>query len=781
MIIGVTAFIFTLIGLAIGAGGLWLIVLGGSWYYLIAGLGFLLTAFLLFKRRASALTAYALLIVGTLAWAIWEVGFDWWQLGPRGGIVILLGLWLLIPAIRRGLGFVSPTGQVYKASALPLAAAVILSIGVAGYSMTVDTLDLAGELPAGTAAATPNYGGNVPDNEWHQYGRTPFGQRYSPLAQINTDNVSSLEVAWQYQTGDVKLPDDVGETTYQVTPLKIRDTLYVCTPHNWAIAIDAATGQEKWKFDANSGMNPDRQHQTCRGVSYYADAAATAGTPCAERVYLPTSDARLIALDAANGQVCSNFADQGTLHLETGMKYKPAGYYYSTSPPVIVAGKIIIGGAVNDNYSTQEQSGVVRAFDVNTGALIWNWDSGNPDVTTPLPEGQTYTTNSPNSWSVFSYDEGLNLVYIPLGNQVPDQLGMGRSEHVEKYSSSIVALDITSGQVRWVRQTVHHDLWDMDVPAQPVLLDITGKDGQPVPALVGPTKQGDIYVLDRRTGEPIIPVKEIPAPTGAIPEDFTSPTQPISDLTFSPPPLTDKNMWGVTMFDQLACRIRFKSLKYEGRYTPPSIEGSLIYPGNFGVFNWGSVAVDPERQVMFGMPTYLAFTSRLVPRDQIPPKGQGEKGSEQGLNRNDGAPYGVFMGPFLGPLGIPCQAPPWGYVAGVDLKTGQIAYKHRNGTVYDMTPLPLPFKVGVPGIGGPMITKGGVAFLGAAVDNYIRAYDLTTGRELWKGRLPAGGQSTPMSYATDDGTQYVVIVAGGHGSIGTKPGDYVIAYRLPKE
>jgi quinoprotein glucose dehydrogenase len=781
MIIGVTAFIFTLIGLAIGAGGLWLIVLGGSWYYLIAGLGFLLTAFLLFKRRALALTAYALLIVGTLAWAIWEVGFDWWQLGPRGGIVILLGLWLLIPAIRRGLGFVSPTGQVYKASALPLAAAVILSIGVAGYSMTVDTLDLAGELPTGTAAATPNYGGNVPDNEWHQYGRTPFGQRYSPLAQINPDNVSSLEVAWQYQTGDVKLPDDVGETTYQVTPLKIRDTLYVCTPHNWAIAIDAATGQEKWKFDANSGMNPDRQHQTCRGVSYYADAAATAGTPCAERVYLPTSDARLIALDAANGQVCSNFADQGTLHLETGMKYKPAGYYYSTSPPVIVAGKIIIGGAVNDNYSTQEQSGVIRAFDVNTGALIWNWDSGNPDVTTPLPEGQTYTTNSPNSWSVFSYDEGLNLVYIPLGNQVPDQLGMGRSEHVEKYSSSIVALDITSGQVRWVRQTVHHDLWDMDVPAQPVLLDITGKDGQPVPALVGPTKQGDIYVLDRRTGEPIIPIKEIPAPTGAIPEDFTSPTQPISDLTFSPPPLTDKNMWGVTMFDQLACRIRFKSLKYEGRYTPPSIEGSLIYPGNFGVFNWGSVAVDPERQVMFGMPTYLAFTSRLVPRDQIPPKGQGEKGSEQGLNRNDGAPYGVFMGPFLGPLGIPCQAPPWGYVAGVDLKTGQIAYKHRNGTVYDMTPLPLPFKVGVPGIGGPMITKGGVAFLGAAVDNYIRAYDLTTGRELWKGRLPAGGQSTPMSYATDDGTQYVVIVAGGHGSIGTKPGDYVIAYRLPKE
>ncbi|PYE36031.1 quinoprotein glucose dehydrogenase [Rhizobium sp. PP-F2F-G38] len=770
-----TSVLFALIGLGLTGFGAWLAVLGGSWYYVLAGLAFLATAILLSRHRSSALTVYAVFIVATLAWALWEVGFDWWQLGPRGGVVILLGLWLLLPSVRKPLGFTSPTGHVYRASGWPLGIAVVLSVAVALYSMTQDPLDMAGALPTTVANATPALGGNVPDGEWHQYGRTQYGQRYSPLTQITTANVSDLKEVWRYQTGDVKLPEDVGETTYQVTPLKIGETLYVCTPHNWAIAIDAATGKEKWKFDSNSGMNPDRQHQTCRGVTYYADAAAAPGSACATRVYLPTSDARLIALDAQTGQVCTGFAEQGTLRLEQGMRYQPAGYYYSTSPPVITGNKIIIGGAVNDNYSTQSQSGVIRAFDVNTGALVWNWDSGNPDVTTPLPEGHTYTTNSPNSWSVFSYDEALGLVYIPLGNQVPDQLGMGRSENVERFSSSIVALDINSGQLRWVRQTVHHDLWDMDVPAQPVLLDIDGR-----PALVGPTKQGDLYVLDRRTGEPIIPVKEIPAPTGAIPEDFTSPTQPISDLTFSPPPLTDKNMWGVSMFDQLACRIAFERLKYDGRYTPPSLEGSLIYPGNFGTFNWGSVAVDPEKQLMFGMPTYLAFTSQLVPRSQIPPKGQDEKGSEQGLNRNDGAPYGVLMGPFLGPLGIPCQAPPWGYVAGVDLKTGEIAYKHRNGTVYDMTPLPLPFKVGVPGIGGPMITKGGVAFLGAAVDNYLRAYDLTTGRELWRGRLPAGGQSTPMTYSTDDGTQYVVIVAGGHGSVGTKPGDYIIAYTLPK-
>ncbi|MGO7541952.1 glucose/quinate/shikimate family membrane-bound PQQ-dependent dehydrogenase [Rhizobium ruizarguesonis] len=779
MAIVITSIFFIIIGLALGGGGLWLVTLGGSVFYLFAGLMFLITAGLLLMRKAVALWVYAVLVVAALAWAIWEVGFDWWQLGPRGGMIILLGLWLLTPWIRRPLGLRSPTGITYAANPWPLAVPVILAILVALYSMTTDPHDLAGELPKDTVAANPAFGGSVPDGEWHQYGRTAFGQRYSPLDQITTENVSTLKEAWRYQTGDVKRPDDVGETTYQVTPLKVKDTLYLCTPHNWAIALDAKTGKEKWKYDANSGMNPDRQHQTCRGVTYYADPAVAAGQPCAERVYLPTSDARLIALDAADGKVCTSFADQGVLHLETGMRYNPAGYYYSTSPPVAVAGKIIVGGAVNDNYSTEEQSGVIRAFDINTGALVWNWDSGNPDVTTPITGDQTYTTNSPNSWSVFSVDEALGMLYIPLGNQVPDQIGINRSDNVEKFSSSIVALDIATGQMRWVRQTVHHDLWDMDVPAQPALIDLTKQDGTVVPALVGPTKQGDIYVLDRRNGEPIIPVKEIPAPGGAVSGDHTSPTQPISDLTFSPEPLQEKDMWGVSLFDQMACRIDFHRYHYEGRYTPPSLKGTIVYPGNFGTFNWGSVAVDPERQIMFGMPTYLSFTSRLVPAADIPPRGQDEKGSEQGLNRNDGAPYGVFMGPFLGLLKIPCQAPPWGYVAGVDLRTGKIAYMHKNGTVRDMTPLPLPFKVGVPGIGGPMLTKGGVAFLGAAVDDYLRAYDVTNGRELWQARLPAGGQATPMTYTADDNKQYVVMVAGGHGSVGTKPGDYVIAYTLP--
>jgi len=776
MLNAITVALFALVGIALAGLGAWLAILGGSPAYLLIGFGFLATAFLALRLSPATLPFYALVMLATLGWALWEVGFDWWQLGPRGGLVVLLGLWLCLPRVRLAM---ARSGRPVP-PALPVATASVICIAIAAFSMTQDTSAIEGRLDTASVNYRPDYGNPVGDGEWHQYGRTNFGQRYAPLDQITPANVASLKPAWTYRTGDVKRPEDITETTYQVTPLKIGNALYLCTPHNIAIAIEAASGKEIWRYDSNPGLNPDRQHQTCRGVTYWRDPKAAAGSPCGERIYLPTSDARLIALDALTGKVCPAFADNGTLDLGAGMKYNPAGYYYSTSPPVAVAGKIIVGGAVNDNYSTREQSGVIRAFDIDTGRLLWNWDSGNPAKTAPIDiaGGETYTTNSPNSWSVSSVDEKLGLIYVPLGNRVPDQLGMGRSEFVERYSSSIVALDIETGADRWVFQTVRHDLWDMDVPAQPVLVDITKADGSLVKAIVAPTKQGDIYVLDRATGEPIIPVSEVEAPDGAIPEDFTAPTQPVSALSFNPPRMREADMWGVSLFDQALCRIQFHSLNYSGRYTPPSLKGSIIYPGNFGVFNWGSVAVDPERQVMFGMPTQLPFISRLVPAADIPPKSAGEKGSEQGLNRNDGAPYGVILKPFLGPLGIPCLAPPWGFVTGVDLRTGKIAYRHRNGTVRDMTPLALPFKLGVPGIGGPIITKGGVAFLAAAVDDYLRGYDLATGKVLWEARLPAGGQSTPMTYL-QDGRQYVVIVAGGHGSIGTRPGDYVLAYTLP--
>jgi len=337
--------------------------------------------------------------------------------------------------------------------------------------------------------------------------------------------------------------------------------------------------------------------------------------------------------------------------------------------------------------------------------------------------------------------------------------------------------------VRWVFQTVHHDLWDYDVPSQPGLIDLT-INGATVPALVQPTKQGELFVLDRRTGKPINPVSEVAAPQGAATGDRTAPTQPKTALSFDPPRLSGRDMWGATMFDQLACRIAFHRLRYEGRFTPPSTQGSLIYPGNFGVFNWGSVAVDPQRQVAFTTPTYLAFVSKLVPRpndEALVVQTEGPpRGALPALNENFGAPFAVALSPFTSPLGFPCTAPPWGYVAGADLASGRIVWKHRNGTVRDLAPIPLPFRMGVPNIGGPIMTAGGVAFLSGTLDDYVRGYDVGNGRQLWESRLPAGGQATPMTYTGSDGRQYLLVVAGGHGSTHTKAGDYVIAYALPE-
>lgn len=791
-----TALLLAVFGLAMTVGGAWLLALGGSAYYLVAGLVLLLTAAFVPRRIARARMLYALLLFGTGAWAFNESGADWWPLATRLGLLLLIGLWLLLPAIGRVRDRDKPwAAQLRTAAGEParragggraaLVAAVLL-VGIAALmTLREDPHEVVGQLAAAVVDENPALGEDdgADPNDWRQYGRTLYGQRYSPIDQIRPDNAAQLEQAWSFRTGDMRQPEDIGETTYQATPLKIGPTLYLCTPHHWLIALDADTGARRWVYDPKVGFDPQRQHQTCRGVSYWdgRTAAATTSGTCDERLFLPTSKATLVALDPHSGQPCADFATQGVLDLTHNMPFKQSGYYYSTSPPVITGDRVIVAGAVNDNYAIDEPSGVVRAYDVRTGRLLWNWDSGRPDDTTPLDVDdptQKYTTSSPNSWAPASADPQLGLVYLPMGNRTPDQLGMYRTPAEEKYAASVVALDIATGAVRWVRQFVHHDLWDMDTPAQPSLLDLDTPAGR-TPALVVPTKQGDIYVLDRRSGEPIVPVIETKAPGGAIDKDHASPTQPASALSFNPETLTERHMWGGTPLDQLWCRIRFRSLRYEGRYTPPSIEGTIVYPGNFGVFNWGGIAVDPKRQQLFGMPLHLAFVSQLVPKASLDPNAKTNVG-EHGVNANEGGPFAVAMNPFLSPLGVPCQQPPWGYVAGVDLRTGKVAWQRRNGTIRDLSPVPLPIRMGVPGIGGPLVTGAGVVFLGAAVDNDFRAYELATGKELWDVRLPAGGQATPMTYLDSQGRQTVVLVAGGHGSIGTTAGDYVIAWRLPR-
>ncbi|MBU1358017.1 MAG: glucose/quinate/shikimate family membrane-bound PQQ-dependent dehydrogenase [Gammaproteobacteria bacterium] len=821
------ALLTLLIGLGLVAAGGWLMTLGGSRYYALAGVGFLIVFWLLMRRSPSALWAYALLFGGTLLWSLWEAGLDWWPLAARLDIPFLLGVLLLTPWVTRSLVDVESgrreTASFHRGGGLALSLALLLFACLAVASWTRDPHDVAGQLPAAAQAAPAAPAASaaagkdpIPPGEWHAYGRTGHGQRYSPLDQITPDNVADLQLAWRFDTGDVRgRPGDPEETTFEVTPLKIGNRLFLCTPHQSVIALDATTGAQIWRYDPKIQDKLALQHLTCRGLSYEppAGSTGTAGTParpdpakqttatpagaqqpvvsadaktrpsCPARLFMPTADGRLIALDPDTGAVCQDFGNgAGQIDLWAHMPNLNPGSYYSTSPVVVTQKLLIVGGTVLDNVSTHEQSGVIRAFDIRTGALVWNWDSGRPDDTAPIAPGQTYTVNSPNSWSVSAVDEALGMVYVPLGNQPPDQWGGSRSAAVERYSSSVVALDLATGKVRWNFQTVHHDLWDYDVPAQPSLIDLT-VGGSTVPALVQPTKQGELFVLDRRTGTPVLPVTEVRAPQGAAKGDRTAPTQPRSAVSFDPPPLSGSQMWGATMFDQLACRIAFHRLRYQGRFTPPSEKGSLIYPGNFGVFNWGAIAVDPARQIAFTTPTYLAFVSTLIPRPDdsalMVQGGKPPKGSLPALNENFGAPFAVKLGPFVSPLGLPCQQPPWGYVAGVDLRTGQTAWKHRNGTVRDLAPVPLPFKMGVPNIGGPVMTAGGVAFLSGTLDDYVRGYDVTSGREIWRSRLPAGGQATPMTYTGADNRQYVLVVAGGHGSTGTKPGDSVLAYALP--
>jgi quinoprotein glucose dehydrogenase len=783
--------VIVLMGLALLALGIRLSQLGGSLYYLIAGIGFTISGVLLVLGRRSALSLYAVLLFASTVWALWEVGLDWWQLVPRLALWFAIGVVLLLPWFRRPLLMGQPGGMATGG----LTIAVVLAGAAAVASQFTNPGEIKGQLDrdtAGTTSAAPA----MPDGDWQSYGRTAFGDRYSPLAQITPDNAHKLVPAWTFRTGDIPGPGDPGETTAENTPLKVNNMLYVCTPHSQVIALDPDSGKELWRYDPKISTQKAANfkgwaHMTCRGVAYHDDAAYAvapadpAQTPattasassCPRRLFLPTADTRLIALNADTGKVCEDFGDKGQIDLGANIGTFAPGGYYSTSPPAVTRDLVVIGGHVTDNVSNDEPSGVIRAFDVHTGRLVWNWDSGNPGDTTPIAPGKTYTRNSPNMWSMFSVDEKLGMLYLPMGNQTPDQWGGNRTPESEKFSAGLTALDIATGHVRWTFQFTHHDLWDMDVGGQPTLIDMKTAEGVK-PAVMASTKQGSIYVLDRSTGQPIVSINEVPVPQGAVAGDHTSPTQPKSDLNFMPPPLKERDMWGVTPFDQALCRIDFKSLRYDGAFTPPSLQGSIVYPGNFGVFDWGGISVDPVRQIAFVNPDYMAFRSKLVPAAEVE-GGPGRKSETEGVQPNKGTPYGVILEALLSPLGLPCQAPAWGYVAAVDLTTHQTLWKHKNGTVRDSSPVPLPLTMGVPSLGGTFTTASGVGFMSGSLDQFLRAYDLRNGKQLWEGRLPAGAQTTPMTYTGKDGKQYVLVVAGGHGSLGTKQGDYVMAFKLP--
>ncbi|MBS0895859.1 membrane-bound PQQ-dependent dehydrogenase, glucose/quinate/shikimate family [Pantoea dispersa] len=785
MINKLTSLVLAILGVALLYMGGKLLMMGGSAFYALMAVGLLITAILLFRNQRSALSLYAVLIWITLAWMIWEVGFDKWQWIPRGDLFGVIGLWLAMPWVVKPL--YQGQRRFHGLLGSTVAIMIVLVIGLCFY----DPLPQAGTI---TNAREQNSEQGA-SADWTAYGGTADGLRFSALNQITKENVRNLEVAWTYHTGDLRQDNDATEYTFEATPLKANGMLYFCTPHNEVHALDPQSGAVKWKYTPAKDRSYLQQHQTCRGVSYYAGAPVaaqdTAATPamCRKRIFNATTDARLIALDADSGKPCADFGNNGVVDLHANMGEVRPHALMQTAAPLVAGNLVIVGGSVMDNgFNSGNPSGVIRAYDVQSGRLVWNFDPANPQNTAPIAAGQTYPQDTPVAWGTLSADLKNGLVYVPFGNASPDELGIERdaNSNTEKFRDALVALDLQTGAFKWRYQSSHHDLWDRDNPSQPSLVDIDYQ-GQKQPVVILPTKTGNLFVLNRLTGQPVYPVNDVKVSTeGGVPGEKFAATQPVSSLNFIPQPLTEKSMWGITPFDQMACRMDFRSLRYDGNpWTPATEGGSLVFPGNIGVFNWGSVAVDPQRQMLIAAPVRLAYKYNLIKRTPATATERlFTKDGQPYWNENFHGDYAIHIQQLASGLGIPCIAPPWGRMVGVDLKTGKTEWLRRVGTTKNLKTsflpgrFPIGFPMGMVAHGGPLLTAGDLVFHGATADNFIRAYDSTTGELLWQQELSAGAQATPSTYMGSDGKQYVVIAAGGHGSLGTKAGDSVVAFRL---
>jgi membrane-bound PQQ-dependent dehydrogenase (glucose/quinate/shikimate family) len=755
----VLAAVLGLIALALIGGGIELATLGGSLYYVIAGIVVAGSAYFVARGDSRGRCLYLAMLIGTAIWALIEVGgSDGWGLQARIFAPAVLGLWVFWPWFRQ-----------YP----PVFAAIVLA-GLGGL-VWLFVFANAVEKPSASAGTFESGSG-----EWLQYGNDVGGTRYSPLGKITPDNVGDLKEAWRVQTGH-----DTKVLGFEVTPLFIKDTLYICTPQDVVIAYDPDTGERRWTFDPKADIP---QAAVCRGLAYYAVPNATG--PCAERIIFGTVDGRLIAVDRIDGKLCQDFGTNGEVDAKKGLGPYIRGYWRINSAPVIVHGKAIIGGWVADNEEVGEPSGVIRAYDAVTGKFVWAWDMEKPGVHTELPEGETYTKGTPNSWPPLSGDEALGLAFIPMGNATPDYWGGERTPLEEKFSSAIVALDVETGEPRWSYQTTHHDLWDYDIASQPTAVDLP-INGETVPALMVPTKRGQTFMLDRRDGKLLAKVEERPVPQGPAEGDWLSPTQPFSTEipAFDETVWSERTMWGMTPLDQLWCRIKFREARYEGPFTPPGPHPTITYPSYQGGSDWGSVAVDPERRLMVVNWTRLPNYTKLIPRKvadamgvHVDPNGAMHT---MGLPEPQmGTPFALSTKAFLSPLDIPCSEPPFGKITVVNLDTRKTVWERPLGTTRDNGPFGIashiPLPMGVPNTGGAVTTKSGVIFIAAAQENAIRAFDIRDGRKLWESRLPAGGQATPMTFISPKtGKQYVVIAVGGNFAISTKMGDYVIAYTLP--
>lgn len=806
----------------IGAGlyfvifGATLIMLGGSWYYVPAGAALILAGGLLGFGRLSGVYLFMLVFFCTFAWTYYEVGLNFWGWVPRMAAPLVLATVILL-----SVPFLSDPKKTRRISFLSGAGGLLT--GAAFIAFFIAMLSPHGIIE-NNIAITPGKQTNTTlamGDEWREYGRTGEGLRYSPLDQINKDNLKDLEVIWTGHHGQFSNIALLNED--QNTPIYADGTVFHCAYNNVITAFDGTTGAEKWQFNPHAGAP---YWLRCRSISY-VDPADMPGKPeasdkpaainagdasveiadanasttnlaennpaetkdtssvCGPRVVVATVDGRLMSVKASDGKLCSSFGDSGVVDLHVGMGAYPDGQYMPTSGAILAGNKIIIGGWVTDNQSVGEAPGVVRAFDALTGELMWAWDSGNPNINKLPPAGETYSRGGPNVWAPISYDLALNMVYLPTGNATPDYWGGNRTELDDKYSSSIVAVDLDTGKAVWHFQTTHHDLWDYDVPSQPALVDFPKGDGTTVPAVVQLTKRGQIFVLDRRTGEPLTKVEERPVPQGDIEGERYSPTQPFSvgmpQIGTDPSLVSEKRAWGMTPFDHLYCRIRTMETKWDGLMTPPSTDVYFQFPGNGGGFNWGSASFDESRNLLVLNDMRWPNRSQLIPKDT----GTGKTpsaASESGPMR--GTPYAIDVGyDILTTLDTPCFEPPYGTVTAIDLATQKIKWQVPMGTMADTGPFGLktgvPVDTGMPTLGGLLTTKSGISFFAGTQDYFLRALDTETGKVLWKDKLPVGSQSVPITYIDKQGRQVIVVQAGGARHSPDR-GDYIIAYAVKK-
>lgn len=629
-------------------------------------------------------------------------------------------------------------------------------------------LPLVALCPTGGAAQAGAEPARGPGVGWPAYGGDAGGSRYSALARIDRDNVARLEEAWSYRTGELgQGARDGADLTFEATPILFEGTLYLSTAFGVVIALDPATGVERWTHDPGVDRSRSYSEITSRGVAAWRDPEAAPGTPCAARIFLGTIDARLLALDAATGAPCEEFGEGGQADLAREVGMQGNGDYQVTSPPAVVNGVVVVGSSIGDNWSVDTGSGVVRGLEARTGQVRWRWH--------PIPRGPQgkARVGAANAWSVFSVDAGRDLVFVPTGSPSPDFYG-GLRPGDDRWANSVMALRGGTGERVWGFQTVHHDLWDYDVAAQPVLVRVPREKGG-VPAVAVATKRGALFVLHRETGEPIFAVEERSTPRSAVPGERAWPTQPwpVAPRPLVPQGLTPEDLTALPPGDRAECLAAIEGARSEGPFTPPSLEGTVLFPGNAGGTNWGSAAWDPARGLLvlntLRLPTYV----QLVPREEfVERRRASEPGYEWGSQR--GAPYGMRRRNLLSSRGLPCAPPPWGTLAAVDLATGDVAWEVPLGDG------PLGPAAGHLNMGGPIVTAGGLVFIGASLDGRFRAFDVESGEELWSVELPRAAIATPMTYEVD-GRQLVVVAAGGHGKAGLETGDWLVAFSLPED